>query len=334
MGLLRNREWTRLLLICLGLTGLLSLLGFSLGPRFFLFALGVCGAVSAAALILYALHLRRISSLTAYVERVLRGEMPLRLSENREGEYAIFENELYKLSSALYSQLDAARQEKETLARALADISHQIKTPLTAMGIECQLLRADQVDDGERKRLARHLDEQLRRMGALIGMLLKMSRMDAGVVPFHPAETKVDDLLDLALSPLLIPLELRQIRLERLGGTEDKCTVDVSWTAEAVGNIIKNCMEHTPAGGVITIAHQETPLLTRLTIQNSGPPISDKDLPHIFERFYRGENAAEGSAGIGLSFARQVIARQQGALTAENTDQGPRFSVLLYKRTV
>ena len=334
MGLLRNREWKRLLAVCLSVSAVLTLLGFLLGPAFALFALGACAAVSCAALILYARHLRRIASLSAYVQRVLRGETPLRISENREGEYPIFENELYKLSSALHSQLEAAQREKETLARALADISHQIKTPLTAMRIECQLLREERVEDGERQRLARHIDGQLRRMGDLIGLLLKISRMDAGVAVFHPALLPVDEVVDQALSPLLIPLEIKEIRVERQGRPEDQCAVDPLWTAEALSAILKNCMEHTPPGGALAISHQETPLLTTLTIQNSGPPIADKDLPHIFQRFYRGENAAEGSAGIGLSFARQVIASQGGALTAENTPDGPRFTVMLYKRTV
>ena len=334
MGLLRNREWKRLLLICAAVTALLTGIGCIQGRRFALFALLVCGVVSVTALFLYALHLRRIQNLTAYVERALRGETPLRISENREGEYPIFENELYKLSAALHSQLEQATRDKEALAAALADISHQIKTPLTAMGIECQLLGAERVEDGERRRLARHVDGQLRRMSQLIGTLLKISRMDAGVVSFRPATIPVQGLLDQALSPLLIPLELRDIRVERAGRDDAQCAVDVLWTAEALGNVIKNCMEHTPPGGVITITHQETPLLTQIAIQNSGPPIADRDLPHIFDRFYRGENAAEGSAGIGLSFARQVIARQDGSLTAENTGEGPRFTVLLYKRTV
>lgn len=334
MRVFRNPEFNRLLLICVLVTALLSGAGAALGPTNALFALAVCAVVSLAALILYARHLGRIAGLTAYVERVLRGDTPLQISRNREGEYAIFENELYKLSSALRTQLEKADGDKRLLAEALADISHQIKTPLTAMGIVCQLLRAESLPPREQQRLLRDMDAQLRRVEQLVGLLLKMSRMDAGTVEFREETPGADALLGRALSPLLIPLELRDIRLIRRGKESDRCPCDPAWTAEALGNVIKNCMEHTPPGGAITLSHEETPLRAVITLENSGPPIPEEDLPHVFERFYRGAHAKEGGAGIGLAFARQVIARQNGALTAQNTPAGPRFTAVFHKRTV
>lgn len=323
-----------LLLACLGTTALLTGLGALRGQEFMVFALAVCGCVFLVVLVACALHLRRLAKLTAYVEHVLRGDTPLQISHNQEGEYAIFENELYKLSSALRTQLDKADGDKRGLADALADISHQIKTPLTAMGIKCQLLRSESLPDRERQRLVRDMDVQLRRVERLVGLLLKMSRLDAGTVEFREESIPVDALLDQALAPLLIPLELKEIRILRQGSAQDQCRCDPTWTIEALGNVVKNCMEHAPVGGTITLVHEETPLMTLLTLENDGPPIPDQDLPHIFERFYRGENAAEGGAGIGLAFARQVIARQNGALTAQNTPKGPRFTLIFHKRTV
>ena len=334
MALLRNPEFKRLLGACLAATGALTGAGFLWKWEFGLFALAVSAAVSLGLLIFYALHLKRIAGLTRDIQRVLRSGQPLLPSRSREGEYAIFENELYKLSAALHVQLEQANADKKLLSDALADLSHQIKTPLTAMSIECQLLKEETVDAQERRRLARHLDAQLQRVETLVRMLLKMSRIDAEVVSFRKESWRVEELADQALSPLLIPLELREIRVERQGKAEDQCQCDGGWTVEALGNILKNAMEHTPPGGTITLSHQETPLLTRLMIADDGPAIDEADLPHIFERFYRGKNAAEDSAGIGLAFARQVITRQNGALTAENTPRGPRFTVTLYKRTI
>ena len=334
MALLRNPEFKRLLGACLAATGALTGAGFLWKWEFGLFALAVSAAVSLGLLIFYALHLKRIAGLTRDIQRVLRSGQPLLPSRSREGEYAIFENELYKLSAALHVQLEQANADKKLLSDALADLSHQIKTPLTAMSIECQLLKEETVDAQERRRLARHLDAQLQRVETLVRMLLKMSRIDAEVVSFRKESWRVEELADQALSPLLIPLELREIRVERQGKAEDRCQCDGGWTVEALGNILKNAMEHTPPGGTITLSHQETPLLTRLMIADDGPAIDEADLPHIFERFYRGKNASEDSAGIGLAFARQVITRQNGALTAENTPRGPRFTVTFYKRTV
>lgn len=334
MRTFRSREMKGLALACLLLTAALTGLGFWQGKRFGCFALGICGAVSAACLTGYGLHLRRLEKLTLSMQRVLRGEGALPLSQNREGEYAIFEHELYKLSQALRTQIEEGLADKRQLADALADISHQIKTPLTAMTLECQLLRAPEMEAAQRQRLARDLDGQLQRVERLIGMLLKMSRMDAGMAVFRTEEWKADALIDQALSPLLIPLELREIALRRSGKPEDALRCDESWTVEALGSILKNCMEHTPAGGEIALSHQETPVYTRIQIRNSGAPIAPADLPHIFERFYRGKDATPGSAGIGLAFARQVITRQQGSLTARNTPDGPEFTITLYKRIV
>lgn len=334
MAILRNREFKRLALLCLAATAALTAVGAALGANFSLFALGVGLVFSALALLCYALHLRRIARLTRYMERVLQGDTPLQISRNREGEYSIFENQLYKLSSALRVQLDKSDEDRRMLANALADISHQIKTPLTAMGIECQLLREQDVSPAERVRLARDLDGQLRRIENLVTLLLKMSRLDAKTVSLHVESHPLPALLDRALAPLLIPLELRDITLTRQGAADAACPCDPAWTGEALSNIIKNAMEHTPPGGVIRIAWEETPLLSQITIENSGAPIPEKDLPHIFQRFYRGENAAENSVGIGLAFARQVIAQENGALTAQNTASGPRFIARFYKRVV
>ena len=334
MRLIRNPEWKRLLALCLAGCALAAGLGRIWSPAFSLFALAVCGGCSLGMLIFYALHLRRIMGLTAYVEKTLRGEKPLQISRNREGEYAIFENELYKLSAALRTQLEQAEETRRLLADALADVSHQIKTPLTAMEIECQLLRREELPYGERLRLLQHLDSQRRRTEALGGMMLKMSRLEAGAVSFRTADISSAALWEQALSPLLIPLELKEISLEWRGVKEAALQCDLAWTAEALGAILKNCMEHTPSGGRITIAQEDSPIRACLTIQNSGPPIAEKDLPHLFERFYRGENAAPGSAGIGLAFARQVIARQNGVLTAKNAPGGPCFIATFYKKTV
>lgn len=334
MSVFRSREMKRLVCVCLLLTAGMSILGFALDQRFGFFALATCGLSSVTGILFYVLHLRRIARLTQEMQRVLRGGAPLPLSQNQEGEYAIFEHELYKLSQALRNQAEISLADKRQLAEALADLSHQIKTPLTAMTLECQLLRAPEIAQSERLRLVRELDGQLRRVEQLVGMLLKMSRMDADMAVFRAEEWQADALLDQALSPLLIPLELRTVAILREGLAQDRLRCDGNWTTEALGSVLKNCMEHTPAGGKICILHQETPVYTQFIIRNSGEPSALEDLPHIFERFYRGKNATPGSAGIGLAFARQVVTRQQGTLTASNTPDGPEFVITFYKHIV
>ncbi len=110
---------------------------------------------------------------------------------------------------------------------------------------------------------------------------------------------------------------------------------DLSWTAEAVGNILKNCMEHTPCGGEIHIAARETPIYSEVVVSDNGTGIDTDDLPHIFERFYRGKSSGDGSFGIGLALARMVIAAQNGTVRAENrVEGGARFTLRFYRENV
>ena len=110
---------------------------------------------------------------------------------------------------------------------------------------------------------------------------------------------------------------------------------DLPWTAEALGNILKNCMEHTPEGGTVTVTAEETPIFTRIVVRDTGPGFDPADIPHLFERFYRGSTAGSGSIGIGLAMSRMVIAAQNGTVTADNpTDGGARFTVRFYKSII
>ena len=162
--------------------------------------------------------------------------------------------------------------------------------------------------------------------------LLKMSSMDAGTVNFTPVRISVKELLANASSPLLIPMELREqnflIHQEESSGT---LFVDPSWTAEALSNVLKNCMEHTPAGGTIEISCRQTILYTEIVVEDNGPGFVAEDIPHLFERFYKGKNATDNSIGIGLALSRMIVTREDGTLKAENkTSGGARFIFKFY----
>jgi signal transduction histidine kinase len=177
-------------------------------------------------------------------------------------------------------------------------------------------------------KLLEHIDH-------LVTVILKLSKFDAGTVELKKETVSVADLISKASEPFLVPMELRNQQLCVNINGNASFSGDLAWTAEAVGNILKNCMEHTPEGGVIKIDASENALFTEIVISDSGSGIDRDDLPHIFERFYRGKNASGQNYGIGLALARLIISEQNGTIKAENAaGGGARFTVRFYKSVV
>ena len=143
----------------------------------------------------------------------------------------------------------------------------------------------------------------------------------------------VRSLVEKAVSPLLIPMELKEQTLELEGGEGVYFIGDAHWTTEALINILKNCMEHTPCGGRLQVTWEGNPIYTQIRIADTGEGIPKEDLPHIFTRFYRGRNAHEDSVGIGLAMAKSIILQQNGDITADSyPGRGTTFSIRFYKR--
>ncbi len=277
---------------------------------------------------------KNIARLSQSIDRILHGQSDILLSDSREGELAVLKSEVTKMTVRLREQADGLTRDKHRLTDAIADISHQLRTPLTAMNLTIALLGDDDITDERRVKLTRDLLRTLRRVDWLIEALLKIARIDAGTVEFHREQVAVGELVRRALDPFRISMELRgqDLRLE-IG--EESYIGDISWSVEAIGNIVKNCVEHTPQGGFIKISALETALYTEIIIRDSGVGFAAEDIPHLFERFYRGQNADGGSVGIGLSLARSVIAAQNGTIKAQNGKGGGAvFTVKFYKSTV
>lgn len=299
-------------------------------------------AVTLCALALYALYLgfslrryRQMSRLADELDRLLHGQGSFDLDRYSEGELSILQSELSKLLVTLRRQSDSLKADKIWLADSLADISHQLKTPLTSLNLAAAMLSEPELAPERRRELSRDVSRQLTRLEWLVSALLKLSRLDAGTAALNPVPTPVRPLLDTALDPIRIPLEVLQIAL-RIDCPEGVTAIlDPDWAAEALGNILKNCMEHTPPGGTVTVAARENAVLTEIVISDTGPGIDPEDLPHIFERFYRGKSADPGSAGIGLALASTIIRASGGTVKAENgPNGGARFEIKLYKSTV
>ncbi len=273
---------------------------------------------------------RRIQELTEYLREVERGNNSL-LPDKKQDGFSSLEDEIYKTVSALRESRRLLQREKEELAKNLADISHQLKTPLTSLSILSDLLLS-RVPEKEREVVLR-MEKQTERLSNLSRALLVLSRADAGVLPFEIRQVPVSELLANSLETVLPLLEEREQHIVVSGEQEGIClSCDLGWTGEAIGNLLKNASEHAPEGSSIMIRVWENPVFTGIAVEDEGRGFSEKDLPHLFERFYRGEGAGKDYAGIGLALARVLIERQKGEIHARNRREGgAEFLVKFYK---
>ncbi len=248
-----------------------------------------------------------------------------------EGELSVLSSQVQKMTRRLVENADALKSDKLYLSDAMADIAHQLKTPLTSMGMLLTFLKEEGLPFRRRARLARELEGLVLRIDWLITAMLKIAKIEAGTAAFRADRVGVGEMLEKAAQPLMAPLEIREVGLSIKGDRDAAFVGDLNWTAEAIGNILKNCMEHTPPGGEIKVGYLQNPLFTEITISDNGCGIDKDDLPYIFERFYHGKGAGEGSFGIGLALSRMIINSQNGTVKAQNIQpHGACFTVRFY----
>lgn len=307
--------------------------------------------VTAVFMILTSRRYRALANMASNLDRVLAGERDIRLRDMSEGELAILSSEIDKVIARLNLTVDELQAEKLALSDALADISHQLKTPLTSIAISTELIRdrlserGDSEDLVERLRLIQTLQA---RVENLVAALLKLARIDAGVIKLVCGTVDARELVRKSFEPLAIAFDIADVRFDADVQNGASYEGDLMWSVEALENILKNCMEHTPAGGRVSLRVTEDVLACRIRIEDTGPGIAESDLPHIFERFYRGSRAADtGSSevdpagiGIGLALSKSLVTAQGGTLTAENLRDesgnitGAAFNLVFFKAVV
>lgn len=333
MKLFRNPEIKWLLLI-LGITGaVFTVAAFLWNVGFGIFTLALCLTLITIFLIFTYNRYKHINALSDTVNRILHGDNTLSFRDCDEGELGVLQSELYKMTVRLREQQKALLDDKIFLANSIADISHQIRTPLTSINLIVSLLDDPALSDAMREQYMRDLYALLFRIDWLITTLLKISKLDAGTVPLQAQSIPLQTLIDQAAAPVLVPMELRGQQL--CCSAQGQINCDLAWTAEALGNIIKNCMEHTPEGGSIRVDAKESALYAEISVTDTGSGFAPEDLPHIFERFYKGKNSSDAGFGVGLALARTIVTAQNGTLKAQNAPGGgAQFIMRFYKGTV
>ena len=276
---------------------------------------------------------RRIADLSDSIDRILHGAEDVKFEEYQEGEVAILSSEIHKMVIRLREQASQLLADKRFLSDSIADIAHQLRTPLTSMNIVVDMFSDAELSDEKRFDLLAEMMQGLNRIEWLINTLLKMSKIDADTVFFEQKEYNVKEMLAKASQPLEVPLDINGVTLKVNTPEDAVIRGDMMWTSEAVGNILKNCMEHTPEGGTIEINVKHTPIYTEIVIRDTGTGIDPEDIPHVFERFYRGKVALNTSIGIGLALTKMIVERQSGTIRAGNRpepDHGAEFTVRFY----
>ncbi|MCE1254382.1 MAG: HAMP domain-containing histidine kinase [Anaerolineae bacterium] len=276
----------------------------------------------------------QVVELSAYLRRIEAGDYSLDVRDNGEGSFSLLKNDLYKVTVRLREQAELLQKDKTALSNLIADISHQIKTPLTSLGVLADLL-AEDPPETDRRAFVERLRAQLSRIQWLVTALLKLARLDAGTTAFKNEPVLLAELVRRALEPLQIPLEIKKQQLNIHGDAGAGFNGDFNWSAEALTNVVKNCIEHTPQGGSIEIAYTANALYAEITVSDNGKGITAADLPNIFNRFYRGVNAGENSVGIGLALAKAIFTAQGGDITVRSQPgMGASFNIRIFRGVV
>lgn len=276
---------------------------------------------------------KKIKAISSYINAILNDNYDMNIRDFNEGSISRLKNDIYKVTIKLKENRDLLLEDKKNLEETLSDISHQLKTPLTSMYITNDLLATDLSEDTKREILAKNA-LQLKRIEWLVTSLLKISRLDSGTVRLKKEDTLVSDVINRALLSLKVPIELKNINLVVECPSDARFNVDINWTSEALLNIIKNAYEHTNEYGMIKIKVVENPIYLEIAIFDNGCGIKDKDINHIFERFYKGEENSE-SIGIGLNMAKKIIDLENGEIKVKSkVDVGTVFFIRFYKSNV
>lgn len=316
----------------------------------------IIGVMSVLFIICFYIYLRRrknaIVQLQDYMDKISRGNYELEINDNSEDELSSLKNSLYKIMVYMKEQADSARIKKVMLAQSVSDISHQLKTPLTSTQILLDNLNDNpDMEYATRKKFIYEALNQVNGMSWMIVTMLKLSRIDAGVVEFNNETISINKIIEEAVGNLEVIAEIKAVSIDiyvhnsntdnihkgsdnkvnKLNKSDIYINGDYNWNREALQNIIKNAIEHSNDKGTVKINITDNDVYTAVYITNRGEKLSDKQQKQIFERYYSEAKYEDNSMGIGLPLAKAVIEKQGGYISVESDDEETVFIVKYIK---
>ena len=291
------------------------------------------GGIVFVILLFYDRRQKKLTAeLTDYLSRLNSGKYDMDISSNGEDSFSRLKNEIYRTTVRLREQSERSRQDKINLKNSISDISHQIKTPLTSISVMLDRISNDRdMSNDIKRKLLTDVKHSSNYIISLVQSLLTLSRLDADSITMKHEDVSVGELLGMCRERTEILAELGEVtvKVQDCGNISLKC--DKKWMSEAITNILKNCIEHTPSGGYVTVSASQNKLFTEITVRDTGNGIPKNELPHIFERFYKGSCSDENSIGIGLSLAKTIIEKNNGYISVKsNVNEGSCFSLKIF----
>lgn len=276
---------------------------------------------------------KKINEITKYIEEINRGNYRLNIEENTEDELSILKNELYKITVMLKEVAENSQKDKTTLKDSLSDISHQIKTPITSILIMLDNILSDEnMPEDIKKDFIKDIKREIVNIKFLVESILKLSKIDSNSIKFIKKEVLIKDIINEAVKNVSMLSELKNIEIIVSGDDSIKTICDLKWQVEAITNILKNCIEHSYENRKIYINYNQNNMYTELKIEDNGTGIDAKDLPHIFERFYKGKNSSSDSVGIGLALSKSIIESNNGYIQVDSKlNKGTTFIIKYLK---
>ena len=331
MSLFRNEEIKKQIIIYVIFNTIVFLGALFINIICSIYIILVCLVIEFISLFFTKKRYNDISELTYKIDKILHNNDYTNFDVNKEGELAVLNSEIYKMTVRLREQTERLENEKNYLKDYLADISHQIRTPMTSINIMISRLSRQELTFEDRFKMIKEISKLLTRIEWLITALLKVAQLESDTVKLKKEKTNVEEVVNKALEPLKIQAEIKNIKMKLKIEKNTNYKGDYYWSVEAISNIIKNCIEHSENGGIIEIISEINPIYTEIIITDEGKGICKEDLPHLFERFYRGNNSGSEGIGIGLYLTKMIVSKQNGVITAKNREnKGAEFNIKFF----
>ena len=276
---------------------------------------------------------KKIKEITNLIEQINRKNYYLNIYNNTEDELSILKNEIYKTTIMLKEEAYNSNKDKDNIKKSIEDISHQLKTPLTSISIMLDNIIDDpDMDANVRSDFINDINREINNINFLVKSLLKLSRFDINAVNYNSQNNSVKSIMDKVMNNVSTLSDLKNIKIDLNIKNDFNLYCDFNWQVEALTNIVKNSIEHSFKDKNIIINASDEKLYSKIEITNYGIGINDKDIKHIFDRFYKGENSNEDSFGIGLSLAKTIIEKNNGKISVSSKENDKTiFTIKYYK---